>query len=112
MFLITPVLAEVGDKTPRLPVLFFWCAGISLVAWVLGRKKGLLVLPLAALYALGITAEPLDEFVGPAIVRELGYYYPIVCFVFAIVPFAIVIKPFLTERSNQTSQPTPVNRRG
>ena len=50
MLPLIPVLAEVGDKIPRLPVLFLWCAGVSLLAWVLGRKKkwfGLLALPLA-----------------------------------------------------------------
>lgn len=37
MFWIIPILAEVGDKVPRLTVLFLCCAGISVAAWTLGR---------------------------------------------------------------------------
>lgn len=111
-----PVLAEVGDKIPRLPVLFVWCAGISLLAWALGRKKkwfSLLALPLAGLYAMAVTAEPLDRFVGPAIVREFGYYYPITCFAFAAIPFAVIARAFIAEASNQSPEPTsPFGRRG
>lgn len=115
MFPIVFILAEVGDKIPRLPVLVLWCAGISLLAWALGRKKkwlGLLTLPLAGFYAAGVTAEPLDRFVGPAIVREAGYYYPVACFTLAIIPFAIVAVPFFERTPSHSSQPTPVNGRG
>jgi len=108
MLPLIPVLAEVRDKIPRLPVLFLWCAGISLLAWVLGRKKkwlGLFALPLAGFYAVGVTAEPLDPFVGPAIVREFGYYYPVVCFTFAAIPFAIIAAPFLRKKRGPTRPP-------
>lgn len=114
MFSIVSILAEVGDKIPRLPVLVLWCAGISVLAWALGRKKrwlGLLTLPLAGFYAAVVTAEPLDRFVGPAIVRELGYSHSAVCFALAIIPFAIVVASFFERTSNQSPQPTPLKRR-
>lgn len=78
MFALFPVLAEFGDKVPGLLVLFLWSAAIALLAWALIRKKKwLAILPigLAALFAVGATAEARDRFISPAIVRESGYGY-------------------------------------
>ena len=113
-FPAVPVLAEIGDKIPRLPVLVLWCVGICLLAWVLGRRTkwlGLLTLPIAFLYAIGVTAEPLDSFVGPAIIHELGYYYPFTCFALALIPFAIMAIPFFKTESNKAVQRTRFARR-
>ena len=101
--LILPVLAEVGDKIPRLPVVFLWSAGISLLAWVLIRKrKWLAPLPgtIAVLFAFVATAEPRDEFVGPAIVQELGHGYAVLCYVASSIPILViaVLLPFRKKR--------------
>lgn len=32
-------LAEVGDKVPRLPILFLWSGAVTLLAWTLVQRK-------------------------------------------------------------------------
>ena len=102
MFAIIPVLAEVGDKVPRLPILFLWSAVIVVLAWVLIRKKkwlALVPLVLAIFFAVVATQEPRDVFVGPAIIRELGYSYVAFCYLAAALPFAAIA--FLIIRKNE-----------
>jgi hypothetical protein len=103
-----PLLAEVGDKVPRLWVLGLWCAGITLLAWLLTRKRKWLViipLPLAAVFAVGVTHEPRDPFVGPAIIRELGYSYVTLCYLFAIAPFAMIAVLIIRSKKEPNQSP-------
>src|SRR5436190_6507724 len=100
MHVIVPLFAEVGDKVPRLPVLFLWSAGIVLLVWALSRKMkwaAVIPLPLAILFALGSSQEPRDDFVGPAIIHELGYGYVLLAYVAAVLPF-IAIAVFVSQR--------------
>ena len=103
MFAFTLFLAEVGDKVPRLPVLFLWSAAIMVFAWALIRwKKWLAILPLfvAVCFAIGATAEPRDPFVGPAIVHELGYGYIAFAYLAAALPFIAIARLLLRRRKN------------
>jgi hypothetical protein len=94
MFPLVPVLAEVGDKVPRLPVLFLWSAALVLLARALIRKtKWLAILPIgfAVLFAVAATAEVRDPFVGPAIVGELGHSYVSLAYLSAALPFIAIL---------------------
>jgi len=104
MLSCVPVLAEVGDKIPRLPVLFLWSTALVLLSWALIKKTkwlAIVVLPMAALFAVGATQEPRDEFVGPAIVHELGFSYIILAHVAAALPF-IAILALILRRNEKT----------
>ena len=97
------VLAEVGDKVPRLPILFLWSAVIVLLAWVMIRKKKWLAfvpLILAIFFAVGATQEPRDVFVGPAIIQELGYSYVVSCYLAAALPFLAITVLIIRKNEN------------
>ena len=103
MFSFVPVIAEVGDKVPRLPILFLWTATIVLLAWVLIRKKKwLAVVPvgLGVIFAIGATAEARDPFVGPAIIRELGHGYIALAYLAAALPFIAILSFVLRTNEN------------
>ena len=58
--------------------LLAWALGFNVAAIVLEfvrPRLGLLVVPIAALYAWTIYSELTDPYVGPAILRELGSDY-------------------------------------
>lgn len=98
MLAVILFIAEVGDKVPRLPVVFLWSGAITLFAWILARQKkwfAMLALPFAILFGIAATAEPRDPFVGPDIIREFGYSYPLLAYLAAVIPlFAIVFFMF------------------
>ena len=109
MIAFISILAEVGDKVPRLPVVFMWSAFIALLAWALIRKKKwLAIIPgvLAGLFAVAATAETRDPFVGPAIVGELGYGYVGLCYFAAAIPIVVIVALLLRKETepNQSSQ--------
>jgi hypothetical protein len=111
MHAFVPLLAEVGDKVPRLWMLALWCAGIALLAWVLTKKKkwlAIIPLPLAGFFALAATHETRDPFVGPAIIRELGYSYVVFCYFFAAIPLVVIVTLIFRSKKapNQSPEPT------
>lgn len=74
----SPALAEVSDKIPTLAGLWGWATGFTLAALLLALWRpaaGLLVLPLAVLWAWGGHDMVSDAHVGPAILAEQGEAY-------------------------------------
>jgi hypothetical protein len=87
------MFAEVSDKEPTIVVI--WSVGIlvSLACFFVCRWRRLaacLVLPVAAIWAFGITSEVRDPYVGPAIVQELGRSYVASAYLLAVAPFGLV----------------------
>lgn len=71
-------LAEVSDKIPTLTGLWGWAAGFTLAALLLALWRpaaGLLMLPLAVLWAWGGHDMVSDADLGPAILAEQGEAY-------------------------------------
>ena len=80
----TPAYAEVSDKIPTYSDLWVW--GLALNGLAIGLSSwrwwcGLLVLPISALWAVGVLDMLHDPFVGPAILREQGRSYLHACYV-------------------------------
>lgn len=78
LLISSPAYAEVADKEPTLGAMWAWAVGLNIVALVLEKARpnfGLLVLPLSAFIAWGAHLELSDQFVGPAILNELGARY-------------------------------------
>ena len=74
----TPASAEVADKEPTLGALWALALAFTLATALLAKIRywlGLIVVPFAALWALGVHFELTDPFVGPDILRELGHTY-------------------------------------
>ena len=69
---------EVMDKEPALAQRVALYGILSVVGWLLSRKRwwlGLLVLPIVGAFAWGDVSELRDPFVGPAIMEEAGLSY-------------------------------------
>ena len=74
----SPAYAEVADKEPTLGTMWAWALALNVVAFLLEKARprfGLLVVPLSAFIAWGAHSELSDQFVGPAILNELGSDY-------------------------------------
>lgn len=74
----SPALAEVSDKIPSFAALWGWSAGFTLAALLLALWRpvaGLVVLPLAALWAWGGHDMVSDAHLGPAILQEQSEAY-------------------------------------
>lgn len=74
----SPALAEVSDKIPTLTGLWGWATGFTLAALLLALWRpaaGLLVLPLAVLWAWGGHDMVSDTHLGSAILQERGEAY-------------------------------------
>ena len=74
----TSAAAEVMDKLPTLPSLWFWAALASLFSLALVRVRWWLVfivLPAAVFCPLGLVLEFHSQDVGPAILQEAGASY-------------------------------------
>lgn len=111
MIAITLLLSEVGDKVPRIPVVFFWSVAIVVLAVTVIRvKKWLAIVPgiLAGLFAVAVTAELRDPFVGPAVVRELGYSYAALCYFAAAIPVVMIVA-LLSRRKAKARPMKPPN---
>jgi len=66
-----------------MPTLVVWNAVLVLAAWALAKKsRWLALIPFlfAAVLAFGALEEFRDPFVGPAMIRELGYGYAVLSF--------------------------------
>jgi len=97
----TPILAEVADKEPT--IIAIWCiavflcvGGFLLCRW--RRAAGVIVLPLAAVWAWGLFSEIRDPYVGPAILNELGRGYVAQAYLAALIPFVVVAIGFWRRR--------------
>ena len=65
----TPILAEVADKEPTITVIWCVAALLCIGGFLLGRWRrfaGVIVLPLAALWAWTLVSELHGPYVGPA----------------------------------------------
>jgi hypothetical protein len=84
-----PIIAEVSDKAPTLRDVWVGTVVISIAclfasAWK--RRMAFAALPVIALWALIITSEIRDDYVGPAIVSELGRGYVTQAYIAAVTP--------------------------
>ena len=97
-----PAYAEVADKVPSTGALWVAAIAFNLVALGLERVRpylGLVVVPLAAFYAVGGHIELASLDVGPAIVQELGPSYVTTSYVaFALGLFGPLLLVFLRRR--------------
>jgi hypothetical protein len=78
LLIASPALAEVADKEPSVGALWAWALGFNVIALLLEAVRprlGLLVVPIAALFAWAGHMELSDSHVGPDISRELGPSY-------------------------------------
>ena len=103
MHSLTPILAEVSDKVPTVGSIWIVAAVISaacLFASAWRRLTALAALPIIALWAVIITSEIRDPYVGPAIVSELGRGYVTQAYIAAVVPLVSVAIGFLIRRHN------------
>jgi len=81
--LVAPALVwfEVMDKEPVLAQRAVLYGVLSVVGWLLSRKRwwlGLWVLPVVAVFAWADVGELHDPFVGLAIIREAGLLHVLV----------------------------------
>src|SRR5262245_28882633 len=89
MHTLIPIFAEVSDKVPTLRNIWVATAVISLAClFATGRKRwaAFATLPVIAFWALIITSEIRDDYVGPAIVSELGRSYVMQAYIAAVTP--------------------------
>lgn len=94
--LITPalLLLEVMDKEPALAQRAILYGVLSVVGWVLARKRwwlGLLVLPIVAVFAWVDVGELNDPSVGPAIIEEAGLLHVLVWYAFILAGAGVPI---------------------
>ena len=88
-----PILAEVGDKVTAVGAIWLMSLAVSLVALLASawrRRAVLVVMPLIGLWAVVVTSEVRDPYVGPAIAVELGRGYVTQAYVAAMTPFLFV----------------------
>ena len=74
----SPAAAEVADKEPSAAALWVWAVAFNVAAVALEALRprfGLVVVPVAAVFAWAIYSELSDPYVGPAILSELGSSY-------------------------------------
>lgn len=87
------ILAEVADKEFTATTVVAASLVVSLLGYGLVRARKWLA-PLAAIpavmWALLVVPELTDRFVGPAILRELGYGYVVLSYLSVICPFITI----------------------
>src|SRR5262245_283902 len=90
----SPMFAEVSDKVTTIGNIWVLTGLIStaclfLAAW---RHRAIfLALPFITLWAIVITSEVRDPYVGPAILSELGQGYITQVYVATVVPVIFVV---------------------
>jgi hypothetical protein len=85
---------EVMDKEPALAQRAALYGVLSVVGWLLSRKRwwlGLLVLPVVAVFAWADVGELHDPFVGPAIIREAGLLHVLVWYTFILAGIGVPV---------------------
>jgi hypothetical protein len=97
----TPILAEVADKEPTLAAIWCIAAFLCFVCLLLCRWRtiaGLIVLPLAGVWAWALLSEIHDPYAGPAILEELGRAYIAQAYIAVLLPFLVVAIGFRRKR--------------
>jgi hypothetical protein len=94
--LVAPALLwfEVMDKEPALAQRAVLYGILSVMGWLLSRKRwwlGLLILPVVAVFAWADVGELHDPFVGPAIVREAGLLHVLVWYALMLAGISIPV---------------------
>ena len=107
------MFAEVADKEPARN-LFLFFGGLCVLAALPMRKSrwlAVIAIPVASLWAavvwLFIQSEIRDPFVGPAILRELGYSYVVTAYASAIIPFIVILALFIPWKNWPIKSPQP-----
>ena len=93
---------EVMDKESSLITIVVTYGVFGAAGFLLSRKKWwwqLTVLPLIALFGCTDIAELRDRFVGPAIVREAGYFHVIVWCACIMGSAAVVVLGAMRQRN-------------
>jgi uncharacterized membrane protein YhhN len=90
------LLFEVMDKEPRLAQRVILYSVLTVLGVLLAGKRwwfGLTVLPVVALFASADVSELSDPFVGPAIVKEAGWWHVVLWYALIMASIAL---PLLT----------------
>jgi hypothetical protein len=88
------LLLEVMDKEPRLAYRALLYGVLSVVGYLLSRKRwwlGLLVLPVVGAFAWADLSELRDPFVGPAILEEAGLLHVLAWYTFMLVGIGVPV---------------------
>jgi hypothetical protein len=103
------LLAEVMDKEPTLPELFLIPVIVGVFTFLLIRWSRWFFFPaflLSFLLGWAVTSEVRDPYVGPAIVREAGYYYIWCAYVAASTPAVLALLGLIFSRKHlRNSEP-------
>src|SRR5262249_17588432 len=86
------LLLEVMDKEPTLAQRTALYGVLTLIGVLLATKRwwlGLIVLPIAALFAVADLSELRDPYVGPEIIKEAGVFYVVVWYSLILASVAI-----------------------
>ena len=116
MIVFPLVIAEVADKEPPPWTFVLLTIGCVVVALPMIKSKWAAVVAIPVALAASIFSaafiweEVGDPYVGPGIIRELGYPYVVSVYASAIIPPVLVAALLLQQRKkvpNNSPEPTP-----